>query len=323
VPDVQTLYRQLRVMGVPRGAEAPANGDGHAAPADNPMAEALQRRRQMVADQLEAGTASQLTAQSALDARRLEVEAAKLELEEETARAKVVALRAELQRAQQALEPGGKGDPALGALLQLITQDREQARESQVQFLTLIHEQMEASRQPAGPEPAPSLSIAEQIAQLVQVRQAMAELFPPPAPAPGVNPHQLIELRQMELNMEFQRARLAEESAERVRRLQLEERKALSQLEVAKQQADTDRARNQQMGDLLERLGPAAIAMLQQRLSSSDAPADGGQLESPSTQQQGQQYQQRTCGDCHQDYLIQPDASAAICPHCQVYQQLA
>jgi hypothetical protein len=323
VPDVRTLYQQFRVMGVPRGEAL--NGNGHHVDEDDPLAAALLRQRAVQASRIDDGAARMVEAQADLDRRRLEVEAEKLELERTEAQAKLQVIRADLRKLAENGDGPRAPDAGMQALLLFVQQNQEQATKDRETLLGLLNEQLEASRaaQATSPEPAPSPTIAEQIQTLVGLRAAMAELFPPPPPAPGVNPHQMIELRKMELDVEFQRARLAEEARARTVEADRKEREMLANLDVRQQQVQAEVQRNEQMAGLIERLGPAALAAFTQRFSGGDG-AQGGADPAPAQGggQDMQQHVQLSCPSCHQPFLATPGTTAAACPHCHAYLDL-
>lgn len=322
MPDVRTLYGQFRVMGVPRGEAL--NGNGHQVDDGDPVAAALIRQRALAAGRIDEGSARMVEAQADLDRRRLEVEAQKLELEQAQAEAKLAALRAELRKLASENGDGGRGaDPGLQALLQLMLADKEQAKEDRVSLMALLNEQLEASRQQQPPEPQASPSVAEQIQTLVGLRAAMGELFPPPPPAPGVNPHQMIELRKMELDVEFQRARLAEEARARQVESDRRERESLANLDVKRAQVQAEVERNQQMAGLIERLGPAALAAFSQRFSGEPAQGGGGPPPQDGAGQDMQGMAQLSCPSCHGAFLAKPGTTASACPHCHAFLDLS
>jgi hypothetical protein len=310
-------------MGVPRGEALTANGHSGE---DDPLTAALLRQRAVQASRIDDGAARMVEAQADLDRRRLEVDARRLELEEAQAEAKLTAIRADLRKLAAESGEGARGaDPGLQALLQFVQTHQEQARADREALMGVLMEQLEANRQQgSAPEPPPSPTVAEQIQQLVALRGAMAELFPPSPPAPGVNPHQMIELRKMELDVEFQRARLAEEARERQAQAALREREAAARLEIERGRVDADRQRNEQMAGLIERLGPAALAALSQRFTSQE-PAQGGGGPPATTNGQPADMEHMgeiACPSCSGHFLVRKGTTAAACPHCHQYLDL-
>jgi hypothetical protein len=312
VPDVATIYRQVRVMGIPRGDVVAASNGHHSNGNADPLAAALLRQRQVVADRVDEQAARQIEGQASLETRKLELEARKLELEEAATEAKLVQLRTQLAEIGRKGDDGGAGFQGLLALLQ---GQREESKEDRLALLTIINEQMEAARQPATvAEPQPSGTVADRITELVALRAAMEKLFPPPPPSPGVSPHQMIELEKMRLDVEFQRAKLAEESADRVRRSQREELRLNQEMEVKREVVRAEMDRNGRLAQLIEQLGPAAIAAFTQR----NEPGAGGPAALPSEPPMSE----RRCTACGSAYLVRPDATVVVCPHCHIYQDV-
>jgi hypothetical protein len=313
--------REIRSsMGVPQFQPA---SNGHQAPMDG-LAEALAHRKSLLGVRLLDDTASQVAAQAQLDARRLEVDRSKLDLEEELNVARLQELRENRQAAQrQAQAPPGD---VLGAVVQLMIEDRAAQREAAVAAMTaqqaLWREMLELVRQPSQQPPpaAPLTALAGSVADLKTVFQLVEEVRPKPAPvAAGLSAHDQLQLKEMELRIEERRAELAQTRELQLRQLQLQEQRSSAQVEIERAKVGVEADRNAKLGNLLEQLAPPALAALSSRLNG-----DGGQQQQPQ-QPQAQpdpSYEQHQCISCHNDFLTRPGTTAVVCPHCNVYQEL-
>ncbi len=308
-------------MGVPRFQPA---GNGHAPPGD-PLAEAMAQRRQLLGARLLDDTAEQVSARAQLDARRLDVEARELELKEELLTARL----AETRSARQAAQGTGQGGDMLGAIVQLMLDERAAAREATTTMLeaqrTMWQQALDAARAPATAPDGVLPSVVDRLGELKALLSVVQEFQPPSPPAaPGLSGHDQIQLERVRLEIDQQRAELSERSALRLRELTSREEQTRADMAVRLRQAEVETDRNQKFGDLIERLGPAAIAAFTSRMGAG---AQGGAAPEPNGHDPAAMPPQpdlirRACTACGDEYLVAAEAQAAACPHCHVYQDL-
>jgi hypothetical protein len=305
--DMRTIRA---TMGVPPFQPANGNGNGHLE--EDELTRAMRQRRALLGTRLLDDTTSQVAAQAQLDARKLDLEARKLELEEAQAEARLQSIRSELAASRR--QPQDDGPGILGAVVQLLMEDRQAQREAneaaQQRQGELWKQMLEMATRPAHHQPAAPLpSLAERIAEVKTVIGAVRDLQPPPPPSTGqLTAREMIDLEEARARLEHDRTRLSVETQLELRRLEADETRATAEQQLRQAVMQSEKERNDRLAQLLEQAAPAVVNVISGALTGN-ASANG-------QQQQGVVV---TCPnpECGKQLTVPAGTTSGVCPHCR------
>jgi len=280
--------------GLPNTVEMPGQGPGALDPITQQLAATHQRQ---AAERLQQIQMSELEREQAAADARARAEQAKAQLEQ--ARAEVETqeimehIRAVREERQQRTSGGG-GNDLMGMFLNKMMEDQAAARLEASQLREKMSEGLaqelaqfrsDIRRQLAGPDEkrAPASQLADQIGQLSELRQVLAEFLPQPAMLAAGKDLDLT-IRQIEVTQDFQlrqeQMRMQQAQAQR----EWDERKEQRALEMQLRQQELyqKQERNERLAGMLDRVTPRlADALSGMSPGGSAAPPLGGGLAPP------------------------------------------
>jgi hypothetical protein len=280
------------------------------------QAEAERRRAEAEARRLEQDRTSPISREAeALERERLELQRMELHMKLEELKQKA----------------GGQGDGQMSAILGFMAQRLEaaeqQAAEARREQMALLQQMLEAQRQPRDSVVVnPVEAVAQQLTAVLQLRQAIAPLFPESKGsaqdqvALETRRHELeLQRRRYEQQLELERMRFAAEQEERQRR------EVLDRERVAAEQR-----RSEAFAQVLQQIGPGVIQAFGQRFLGMDgaAPAvrDGAALQPPALDGEVPPIvsapPRAQCPECGEEFAWLLGADGALaeeveCPHCR------